>query len=75
MGKNIKVIKNQEKPETREVLAEAIIRISEGLTSLEKSGLNRKAIVALIADGTTVGKPDIRTVLDALARLKGWYCK
>lgn len=76
MGKpNIKVVKNSEKPESKEILAEAIIRIGEGFEKLKASGLNHKAIVALIRDATGLSKRDIDTVLDALARLRGWYCR
>lgn len=71
----IKVIKNKEVPETKEVLAEAVIKISEALHSLEKSGLNRRAIVALIHDKTHISKVTTETILDSLARLKGWYCR
>lgn len=71
----IKVLKNKEQPESKEVLAEAIIRISESMEELAASGLNRKAIIALINDDTKLGKGCIETVLDSLTRLKGWYCR
>lgn len=72
---NVKIKKNEEKPESKEILAEAIIRIGEAMKKLSDSGLNRKAIVALIQDQTKLGKGDIETVLDALQRLRGWYCR
>jgi len=74
MGK-IKIIKNEEKPETTEVLAEAVIRIGENMEKLEKNGLNKRAIVALIKDCTGLGKGEIELVLGSLAKLKGWYCR
>jgi hypothetical protein len=72
---NIKVIKNEVKPETTEILAEAVIRIGENFEKLQKSGLNKRAIVALIYDYTKVSKRDIELVLESLAKMKGWYCR
>lgn len=71
---NVKVVKS-DPPETKEILAEAITRISEGFTALEKSGLNKRAIMILIQAETKLPQRDIRLVLDALPRLKGWYCR
>lgn len=71
----IKIVKNIEKPESTEILAEAVIRIGENFEKLQKSGLNRRAVVALIYDYTKVSKRDIEAVLDSLAKLKGWYCR
>lgn len=62
-------------PESKEVLAEAITKISEAMRELTASGLNRDAIVVLLAAKTGVSKRDINTVLDGLNRLRGWYCR
>lgn len=72
---SIKVIKNAEKPESREVLAESIIRISTSLEALRQSGLNERAIIALVHDECKLSKGDIKTVIESLAKLKGWYCR
>lgn len=72
---NIKIKKNEVEPESTEILAEAIVRIGEGFKKLESSGLNQRAIVVLIQDATKLSKGDIETVLDALPRLAGWYCR
>lgn len=72
---SVRIIKNTEKPESTEILAEAIIRIGDAMERLTRSGLNRRAVVALIHDQTKIGKTDIETILDALTRLKGWYCR
>ena len=64
-----------DKPEPTEILAEAVIRIGENMEKLQKSGLNRRAIVALIYDYTKISKRDIELVLDSLAKMKGWYCR
>lgn len=71
----IKIKKNEAKPESTEILAEAIVRIGEAASKLSASGLNRKAIVVLIHDETKISKRDIIIVLDSLTRLEGWYCR
>lgn len=72
---NIKVVKNAEKPESKEILAEAIVRIGASLDALAKSGLNEKAIVVLIHAETKIAMRDIRDILAAMRKLKGWYCR
>ena len=71
----IKVVKNVNKPEPTEILAEAIIKIGENFESLSKSGLNREAIIILIHDHSKVSKRDISIVLENLRLMKGWYCR
>lgn len=71
----IKIKKNEENPETPEILAEAIVRIGNAMQKLNASGLNRRAIVTLIQDQTRLGKTDIELVLNSLATLKGYYCR
>jgi len=79
MGKqNIRVVKNEENPETIELLAQSIISVSEGFEKLQKSQLTQRAIVVLLQDGIGQGKitkEQIRLVLDNLPRLKAWYIK
>ncbi len=75
MTEKIKIVKNEDKPEPTEILAEAVIRISENLEALQNSGLNQRAIVALVYDYTKIAKRDIELVLESLAKLKGWYCR
>lgn len=74
MGR-VRIKKNEENPETPEILAEAIVRIGEGLQKLSASGLNKKAIIVLVQDRTKLPQRDIESVIDALAQLKGWYCR
>ena len=71
----IKIKKNEDKPESKEILAEAIIKISDGFMALIHSGLNREAIVTLLHHKTKVNRRDIDAVLTGLQRLKGWYCR
>lgn len=71
----IRIKKNEEQPESKEILAEAIVRIGEGMKKLTDSGLNKKAVIALIYDATKIPKRDIETVLSSLTRLASWYCR
>jgi hypothetical protein len=66
-------VKKSEPPESKEILAAAITRISESFAKLAESGLNREAIIILIHDRTKISKRDIRIILDSLTRLRGWY--
>ena len=78
---NIKVIKNAENPEPTPVLAEAIIRISDAITELNKSDLNERAIITLIVDGSSkykthrISKETVHLVLDTIRELRGRYCR
>ena len=62
-------------PETTEIMAAAVVKISDGFAKLTATGLNRRAVAVLIHDKTKLGIGTIETVLDALPRLKGWYCR
>lgn len=73
--KNVQVKLSEEKPESKEILAAAIIRISESVDKLLHSGLNHRAIVALLKDDTGMGKSQIETVLESLADLQRKYTK
>ncbi len=71
----VKIKKNPEKPETTEILAEAIVRISEAFDKLLQSGLNEKAIIVLLQDRTKLPQRDIASVLEHLRTLAGYYCR
>jgi hypothetical protein len=75
MKEQIRVVKNIEKPEPTEILAEAVIRIGDNFEKLQTSGLNKRAIVALIRDYTGISKREIELVLESLVKMKGWYCR
>jgi hypothetical protein len=74
-AKTAKVVQNDEAPVEKEILATAIVAISDAVQKLYKSGLNRKAVVALIADDTKLGKGTIDTVLSSLLDLRKTYTK
>lgn len=68
-------VKKSEPPETKEVLASAILQIGNAAKEFERGGLNQKALIVLLNDYSGVGKTDIKTILEALPRLHGWYCR
>ena len=74
MSKRISV-KKSESPESKVVLASAIVNIGNAAKKLGDSGLNEKAIIALLHDATKLPKRDIKTVLDSLKQLERCYCK
>ena len=84
--RNIKLKKNKENPETPEVLADAIIKISNSLEQLSKlSGLNERALITLVQDSCSmvgnrfnrkpISRSTVEVVFRALKELKGRYCR
>lgn len=78
-AQNIKVIKNEEKPETPEILAASIIKISEGMQKLAQQGnLTNHAIAILVKNMpncSQLSKEDILLVLENIPKLKGYYIR
>lgn len=75
---NIKIKKNEENPESAEVLAENIIKIASGFEKLLNTSLKEDAIVQLLmgmSGMAGVSKSQIRLILKNLKRLKAWYVK
>ena len=80
MGKQNIVIKtNEENPEPTEIIAKAIIQVSEGIEIMNKSRLTRRAIALLIKDSlpssAKLGLNDINLILNSAAELKDVYIK
>lgn len=80
MGKhqNIRIIKNEEKPETPELLAASIVKISKAFEALKRDGLTDKAIVVLLKgmEGMNeVSVPAIRMTLENLPKLASYYVR
>lgn len=59
----------------QDALAKAIVAISTAAVKLAATGLNRKAVVVLLADSTGLAKRTITAVLDGLEDLKQAYCR
>ena len=74
MSNKITVKQQPEAPVAAEVLARAIVEISDAMKKVATSGLKRKAIVALIHDHSGIGKRDIEIVLNNLEGLRETWC-
>lgn len=75
---NIRIVKDEVKPESVELLAKSIVEVAEGFEKLQKSSLNQRALVVLLQEGigaAKISKVQIRLVLDNLPKLKAWYIK
>jgi hypothetical protein len=71
----VKVEQDPEAPIEKPVLAKAIVDISDSLTRLGKSGLNQRAVVALVHDHNGLPKKTITAVLSSLMVLRANYCR
>lgn len=68
-------VKKSDPPESKEILAEAIVRIGASMKKLGDSGINETGIIALVHDHTKQPKKTIKLVLNSLRQLEGWYCR
>lgn len=73
----IRIKKNEEQPESTEILAASIIAIAQGFEKLLSSPLNDEAIIALLFHKMKgrVGKTEILLVLNNLKTLRGYYLR
>ncbi len=71
----IKVTQNPTAPEPVEIIAAAILDIADGMKTLSRSRLSRKAIVALIHDQSKLARRDIEIVLNNLETLERDWLK
>jgi hypothetical protein len=60
-------------PDDARRLAESVRKIEKGMKELNSAGLNRKAIVVLLAESTGVARRDINAVLNGLESLGAEY--
>lgn len=70
--KNV-VIEQTDPPVESNILASAIVKISESADALRKSGLNEEVIIVLLCDRTKYSKTVCRDVLRGLAQLRSSY--
>lgn len=68
-----KIVQDEDAPVPKDVLAQSIINISLAFNKLLASGLNEKAVIALIKDDTSLPKKTVATVLHSLMRLRDDY--
>lgn len=57
-----------------EVLASSILKISDAMEQLHKSGLNEEAVIVLLHDKTKVAKKTIKLVMHSIRQLSTTYC-
>ena len=75
---NIKIKKNEEQPESAELLAQSIIQVADGFQKVLGSALTQRALLVLLHDAigqSKITKNQIKLTLEALPRLKAWYIK
>lgn len=74
----IKIKKDEEAPESVELLAQSIVQVSDGFAKVLSTPLTQRALIVLLHDGIGQGKitkSQIKLVLDNLPRLKAWYIR
>jgi hypothetical protein len=71
----VKIKQDDAAPIAGEVIAQALIDISDAMKQLNNSRLKRKAVVALIHDQSKINKGTIEIVLNNLEALRVDWCK
>lgn len=66
-------VKQSEPPIPEEILAEAIVKVSNGFDAAMRAGLTRQAICVLVKAKTGIPASTIGKVLDALPELRKTY--
>lgn len=67
--------KENEDPISTEILAQSIKEIAEGFKRIERSSLNRRALLVLLKDASGESMNTIEKVLNALDNLEKLYTK
>jgi predicted DNA-binding ArsR family transcriptional regulator len=75
MKKKVKIIQEPEKEISVEIMAQAIIDLSNAAKKLLNGKLKREAIITLIKDKTGIEKHRITSVLDELENLEKTWCQ
>lgn len=78
LPQTITVKRNEFEPESMELVAASVIRIADALDHLKKAGSDRLICLILndVTGGATgVSKRDIKTILDAVPRIRSVYFK
>ena len=74
----VAIVQKDAVAESAEVIADAVIKVSDGFAALAKSRLTQRAIVLLLHDAigaSNIAKRDIVNVLNEAPRLKDYYIK
>ena len=78
MTKHISIKKTEGAEESVELLAKSVIQVAEGFERMKDSPLTQRGLIVLLHDGigtSKITKTQIKLVLEALPRLKGWYVR
>jgi hypothetical protein len=75
MTKQVNVVQTEGAEVAADVLATALVAISEGVTKLRAGRLNDRALTVLLHDITGVPRRDIKVVLNGLETLKSAYVR
>lgn len=73
--KTANIVQDVAQPVERDVLAQAIVKMSNAAQALAKSGLNRKALVVLVSHHAKLPARDVSLVLDSLESLTAAYTR
>lgn len=73
MAKRQIEVKQSAPPIPAEILADAIVRVSDGFDAAMKAGLTKHAICVLVKAKTGIPSSTISEVLDALPQLRKTY--
>lgn len=75
MAKTVTIEEDLEQPVERKVLAQSIVDISTAFKKLQASGLNRKAIITLVAKSSGQGTGVVDDILYSLENLAKEYTR
>lgn len=79
MKKPVTIKQNPDAPVATDILAEAIVNVSRGMTKLLKGPLNESAVVILIQETcggrSAISREDVKRVLHAAADLEHNYVR
>jgi hypothetical protein len=71
--KHPNIVVNNDTEEPLSVIVSSLHKVADGITQINESGLNERAIVLLLHDMTRVPKENIRSILGAAPRLVERY--
>lgn len=71
----VTILQNAENPETLELIAEAILNVSDAVKKIRAGRLTERALVLLIQDLSGVNQTNIMKVLKACEGLAAAYTK
>lgn len=72
---SLKIIQDKEKPIAADIMAQAIVDIAEAMQYLNRTRLNRRAVVTLIHEHSKIPRRDIEIVLNNLESLEETWLK